>query len=211
MKKSGLVCLVFFLTVNLFSHPHMWFTSKVEFVFSGRNLQGAFVTWTFDRFFSSDIIQGYDMNGDGKFNYAETTDVFNNAFQYTENYYYFIFIRQGDNRTSPETIPRANFSAWQNDGILSYRFYVDLSGLSGNEVFFACYDYTFFCDITYLPENPVVFSCDRSTVNPKFEIVENKDYPVYYNPVGAIGDNRVYFKWAEGLNTYYPKEIRVRF
>ena len=74
--KKAVLCFVFVLGVNaLFAHPHMWFTSKVEFVFSGASLKGAYVTWTFDRFFSADIISGYDVNNDGKFSAAEARDV----------------------------------------------------------------------------------------------------------------------------------------
>lgn len=211
MKKI-IFCFVFIFSLNLlFSHPHMFFTSKVEFVFSGKILQGAYVTWTFDRFFSADVISGYDLNYDGKFSKTETFDVYDNFFTYTQNYYYFIFIREGNNRTSPKNVDRNKFSVWQKDGIVSYKFYIDLKSLKTKEFFFACYDYTFFCDITYPKKFPVVFNCDKSIVNPKFEIVENKNYPVYYNPFGAIDDTRIYTSWAPGLNTYYPREIRVRF
>ena len=210
--KKAVLCFVFVLGVHaLFAHPHMWFTSKVEFVFSGASLKGAYVTWTFDRFFSADIISGYDVNNDGKFSAAEARDVYDNAFTYTQNFYYFIFIRQGNKRTSPKTVDRNKFSVSQSGGIVSYNFYIDLTAVTGREMFFACYDYTFFCDITYPKNLAVKFVCDDNTLKPKYEIVENKNYPVYYDPLGALDDFTVYNKWAPGLNTYYPLEIKVTF
>lgn len=194
--------------VRLSAHPHMSFTSTAEFIFEKKKLKGVFVEWTFDRFFSADIISGYDTDRDGKFNKAETAEVYENAFSYTENYYYFCFIRQGSKRTSPEKI--SGFSVRQNNGIVTYRFFVDLKQFKGRELFFAVYDYTFFCDITY-PKGGVKFVYDTEFIKPSYSITENKNYPVYYNPIGPIEDTRIYYKWAPGLETYYPKEIAVRF
>ena len=211
MKKYFSVLIFGFVFSTIYSHPHMFFTSCVEFIFSGSNLQGAYVTWTFDRFFSADIIDGYDLNKDGIFNKAETSEVYDNAFTYSQNYYYFTFMRQGNFRTSPEDISKSTFSVRQKNRIVSYRFYVDLTEFKGNELYFACYDYTFFCDITY-PENTAVsFICDKGKIHPVYTIEENRDYPVYYNPLGPIDDTTIYYKPAPGLQTYYPREIHIKF
>ena len=208
MKKY--FCLLFvFCSLSLFSHPHMHFSSAVEFVFAGNKLKGAYVEWTFDRYFSADIISGYDLNKDGVFNAKETQDVWENAFSYTSNYYYFCFIREENRRSSPTDV--SSFKVRQKDGIVSYNFYIDLSQFTSRELFFAIYDYTFFCDITYKEKNGVLFRYNSSSLRPTFKIVENKNYPVYYNPVGPIDDTRIYYKWKPGLETYYPKEIAIRY
>ncbi len=200
-----------FSNIQLFAHPHFWFTSEVEFLFSDSKIKGAFVTWTFDESFSNEVINDYDTDKNGKFNIKETMDVYDNAFIYTQNYYYFIFIRQGKNRTSPKNIAKSTFSVHQKDGIVSYRFFVDLTKLKGNEFFFACYDYTFFCDISYPEDAPVSFIGDMKNIKPKYKIEENKDLPVYYNPISPLGDNRLYSEWKPGLKVYYPKEIKVSY
>ena len=180
MKKY--FCLLFvFCSLSLFSHPHMHFSSAVEFVFAGNKLKGAYVEWTFDRYFSADIISGYDLNKDGVFNAKETQDVWENAFSYTSNYYYFCFIREENRRSSPTDV--SSFKVRQKDGIVSYNFYIDLSQFTSRELFFSIYDYTFFCDITYKEKNGVLFRYNSSTLRPTFKIIENKNYPVYYNPV----------------------------
>lgn len=199
-----ILCFIFFS----YAHPHMWFDSEFEIIFSDSKLQGVNIIWTFDKFFSSDIISGYDLNRDGVFSTKETDDVFQNAFTYTSNYGHFTFVRVGNKRKSPESILRKDFSASQKNGRLKYKFYVDLSSYNENEIYIACYDYTFFCDISY-PKNPVKFIGTKS--DPKYEIIENKNYPIYYDPFGSIDDTRVYYKWAPGLNTYYPLEIKLIF
>ena len=209
MRRYFVIIFSFLINCFAFSHPHMSFTSAIEFVFNSTKLQGAFVEWTFDRYFSADIISGYDLNHDGIFSASETNDVWENAFSYTGNYYYFCFIRQGSRRTSPNKV--SSFSVKQTNGIVTYKFYVDLSAFEGKELYFAVYDYTFFCDITYRKNDGVTFSYNSSLLKPTYQIVENKNYPVYYNPIGPIDDTRIYYKWKPGLETYYPKEIAVKY
>ena len=210
MKKCIALFILYLFCTCAYSHPHMWFTSEFEFQFQHNELYGLTIVWKFDRFFSSDIINGYDLNKDGVFNEAETDAVFQNAFTYTSDYNYFTFIRIGSRRNSPTYIDRKYFSASQENGTLVYQFFVDLSAYKNEkEIYIACYDYTFFCDIQY-PENNVRF-LDVAGKKLSYTIVENKDFPVYYDPFGSYDDTRVYYKWAPGLNTYYPKQIYVRY
>ncbi len=64
----------------VFAHPHMFLTSTEEFVWEKDRLAGCWIEWEFDQFFSADIIQAYDHDGNGKFSAAETKEVFNGAF-----------------------------------------------------------------------------------------------------------------------------------
>jgi len=197
------------LPAGLFAHPHMFLSSTEEFVWKGAKLDGCYVEWEFDRFFSADIIRGYDANGDGVFNASETRAVYDGAFINLKNYYYFTFIRQGNARTNPQGVSR--FAVSQRDGVLSYRFYVDLSKAGTEEIALSIYDYTFFCDIAYPEKNAVKLTYDPALVSPSYTIAENKDYPVYYNPLGAIDDTTVYYEWKKGLQTFYPREIRITY
>lgn len=210
MKKNILFILLFlFTSIVAFAHPHVWMKSSFDFVFREKQLRGVYISWTFDKFFSSDIIAAYDKNRDGNFNESETKEVFENAFISTKNYYYFTFIRVGKNRTSPKQVSLSDFSVRQKAGEMTYTFFVDLSAYKNeHEIFIACYDYTFFCDIAY-PESCVKFSGNENSAT--YKIVENKNYPVYYDPFGAINDTRIYYEWKPGLNTYYPREIQLQF
>lgn len=209
MKKNIFLThiFLFFTITGLFGHPHMFMESSLEFIWNKEKLSGVYVEWIFDQFFSADIINAWDENFDGKFNKTETQNVYNNAFINLQHYYYFTFIRQQSTRYNPEKTH--DFSVWQNNGIMHYKFYVDLSSFKEEEIFIAIYDYTFFCDIAYSKTDPVKLTYDPKYVKPKFSIIENKDYPVYYNPMGAIDDTTIYYEYKKGLQTYYPKEIKI--
>lgn len=211
MKKiiSILILLSSIFLQNIFAHPHMSMWSQLEFVWEKSNLSGVYVEWTFDYFFSADIIAAWDENQDGVFNENETKNVYNNAFINLKKYYYFTFIRQGDVRTNPPEVEQ--FKVWQKNGQMFYRFFVDLSDYKPGEINIAIYDYTYFCDIAYLSECPVKLTYDANFIKPTYSIVENKKYPVYYNPLGAIDDTTIYYEYKKGLQTYYPKEIKITY
>lgn len=210
MKFKKYILLLAFLicTFSAFAHPHMFLTSKEEFVFEGNKLAGCWIEWEFDSYFSADIIYSYDFDQDGIYNKEETDAVYNNAFINLKNYYFFTFIRQGKTRTNPEKVE--NFSVHQKDGLILYRFYIDLSEYEGNELYLAVYDYTFFCDIRY-PENPVSFKYDPNLISVNYTIEKNENYPVYYDPLASSSNNTVYYEWEPGLQTYYPKEIHITY
>lgn len=207
MKKFCSVFIILIGAALLYAHPHVAITSSVNFVWEGKKLQGAYIEWTFDKFFSAEIINWLDADKDGKFSTAENEQVYNNAFINLRNYYYYTFIRQGKNRTSPSEVSR--FKVSQHKGIMTYRFYVDLSAYTGNELYFAVYDYTYFCDIRYAENRGVLLTYDRTLVNPSFDIKENRDYPVFYDPFSPAADTSIYNEWKPGLQTYYPQEIRI--
>ncbi len=205
-RSSIFIFILLLLPGAASAHPHMFLTNKVEFIWEGTQLKGCWLEWTFDQFFSADIIRGYDTDRNGIFNETESKAVFNNAFIYLKNYYYFTFIRQGKNRTNPAGVSK--FTVFQKDNKMTYRFFIDLSKTSAGEIYLAVYDYTFYCNITY-PNNSVTLDYNPNLIKPSYEIIENKDFPVYYNPLGAADDSTIYYTWKKGLQTYYPREIKI--
>lgn len=203
---ASLFCIVFFL-FPLHAHPHMFFSASAEFVWEKADLSGCWLEWEFDQFFSADIIRGYDVDGNGSFDAQEIKAVYKNAFINLKNYYYFTFIREKNQRSNPGSVTR--FSVSQKKGKVIYRFFLDLSDFQSGNLALAIYDYTFFCDVSYPVKNAVTCTYDKDFVKPTFNIVENKNFPVYYNPSGSIDDTTIYYEWKKGLQTYYPKEIVV--
>jgi ABC-type uncharacterized transport system substrate-binding protein len=186
----------------------MFFDSAVEVVFEGKSLKGAYITWTFDHMFSADILR-YDANKDGVFNAAETRDVYDNAFINLRKYYYFTFIRQGSKRSNPSSV--REFSVSAKAGKVSYRFFVDLSSYPKGALYLAIYDYTYFCEIRYPDKGAVTLRYDPALIEASYEIETNTSYPVYFDPLGAVDDTTVYYEWRKGLNTFYPREICIRY
>ena len=211
-RRAAALAFALFLSVSpLAAHPHMFLESRAEIVENGGAVSGVWLEWKLDDFFSADLIHGYDLDRNGSFDAAETRALEKGAFVNLRHYHYFTFVRAGTVRSNPSVVK--SFSARQSGGAVIYRFYVDLSAYRSDEIFIAVYDYTFFCDIRYPEKNPVTVAAGGSGGNSpaalRWEIVENRDYPVYYNPLGAIDDTTVYYKPAPGLATYYPREIRL--
>ncbi len=204
-----LLCLIMLTPALLSAHPHMFLTSTGEFMWDKDRLAGCWIEWEFDQFFSADIIQAYDRDGNGKFDASEIKEVYNGACINLKNYYYFTFIRQGKTRTNPPSV--SGFTAGIRGQKMWYRFFIDLSKATPGELCLSVYDYTFFCDIRYPDASPVKLTYDPEFVQPLYSIVENKDCPVYYNPLGTVDDNTIYYTWKKGLETYYPREIRITY
>ena len=166
--------------------------------------------YRFDRYFSADIIYGFDQDGNGIFDEAETLDIHDHAFINMENYGFFLYIRQGDLRVSPEAV--THFSPRIEGDFIIYRFYVDLPSLLQNgeakEFYLSVFDTTYFCACSYEEDGPVLFS-GTSPESADYSIVKNEYYPVYYDPAAPAGDDTVHKKWKPGLETAYPEEIRV--
>jgi ABC-type uncharacterized transport system substrate-binding protein len=196
------------MSAALSAHPHMSLTASCKSSWKGDALAGAYIDWALDPYFSAEIIRGYDSNKDGSFDAKEAKAEYDHAFQNLKNYYFFIFIRQGATRSNPKSV--SEFAVYLASGTLHYRFFIDLSAYQGS-LNLAIYDYTYFCAIDYAKASPVTFDCDEDRVNPRAEIVENKKYPVYYNPAGAADDTTVYYTWKKGLLTFYPHEIQLGY
>ena len=205
-------CVFFFLflfaTGISWAHPHVFMDCHLEIYWKGGKPDMCKVVWIFDKFFSNDIISAYDQDKNGIFDKQETQLVYNNAFINLKNYYYFTFIRNDGSTTSPASV--FDFEASHSHGTMTYSFFVKLPPTSERKISIASYDYTYFCDIAYDKEQPVIFHCDES-VQPQYTVYQDKNNPIYYNPLGAITDTRVYYEWQPGLQTYYPIEIVVTY
>lgn len=64
------------LPISALAHPHVWVTTKSEFVYGAAGTMTAIRNaWSFDEMFSSYAIQGLDVDGDGKLSRAELQEL----------------------------------------------------------------------------------------------------------------------------------------
>ncbi len=210
MRKILLSALLLILlaATGAFAHPHVRMKSCVTLDFNGTQCEGCRIQWEFDDFFSGSTIHDFDKNRDGQFDEKEMKNLYNNQFKDLVNYGYFVFFRKGTARNNPDTVKE--FKAWQKDGVLYYSFFVPFTKLKYDDDFYiAIFDRSFYCSITY-EKTPVIIN-QKNGVSPAYEIITNKKYPVYYNPLGAADDMTLYKKWKPGLETAYPDEIHIYF
>jgi len=210
MKRSILIFLLALASAaGLAAHPHLLIMTELEPEFSGTECTGLWIEWAFADMFGASILHDFDKDKNGVFNAAETKAVHDNAFINLRKYGYFVFLRKGETRKNPAAVE--SFTVFLRDKRLHYRFRVPLKGLGYADDFsVAIFDSTYFCATKY-KDAPVKFPAGGSGKKPIYEIVENKKYPVYYDPYGSATDTTTYTKWKPGLQTAYPTEIRFFF
>lgn len=198
---------MFLLPVCLFSHPHIMLNTSLEIEYSNSNCDGIWVEWEFDRFFSISIINDFDLDRNGYFDDNEVREIEQNAFSNLKKYGYFIYLRSGEQRYNPEAI--SSFSARFSSEKLYYRFFIPLSGRSFSNFYISVFDPTYYCAVGYVENGSIIGQ--GSGRLPNLELLENKDFPVFYNPYGTTTDMTAYTKWEPGLQTAYPRELHVYF
>jgi ABC-type uncharacterized transport system substrate-binding protein len=202
LKKIFLaVILISVFLALLPAHPHTFIYSTLAPEFEGKSVKGVWVEWTFDEMFSSQVIMEADTNGNKKLEPTEVDYIFDHAFINLKNYDYFFYQRDGKERFGAQTIEE--FDARIKGNTLVYRFFVPLERKT-NPLIISLIDSTFFCALSYNKNKPVYF-VKAEGVTPQYRLEQNKDYPIYYNPMGAIDDDRIYTKFQKGLQTAYPK------
>lgn len=189
------------------AHPHTFIYSTLAPEFDGQTVKGVWVEWTFDEMFSLQVIMEADTNGNKKLEPTEVDYIFDHAFINLKNYDYFFYQRDGEDRIGAKEIEE--FNARINGNVLVYKFFVPLERKT-NPLVISLIDSTFFCALSYNKGKPVYF-VKAESVAPQYRIEQNKKYPVYYNPMGAIDDDRIYTKFQKGLSTAYPEEVIINY
>lgn len=212
IKRTLLILLLLLIAAvqGLAAHPHMMLSNRCVVHWEGEAVRGVTFEWVFDKFFSADIRFYYDIDKNGLYDETETQEVFHYAFSNLERYNYFVFFRRGSRRFTPERIE--NFTVRNlGEETLMYSFYVPLAEPAEGELNIAVYDYSFFCHVKYDEESPLRLEFEEGAVQPAYELRENRDYPVYYDPFAPMSDLSLHEEWRPGLETFYPTEIQLVF
>jgi ABC-type uncharacterized transport system substrate-binding protein len=110
LKKTFQLILIFSIfSLPLYSHPHLFVTSLIEFNTENKSIKSAKMSWEWDEAWSSEIINECDLDFDNKFDKKENSLVFKDFFSNTksEDYFLQIFI----NGKSITINPVSSFSA----------------------------------------------------------------------------------------------------
>lgn len=136
---------------NIAAHPHVFIDSRMTAAFHGGELTHVSAHWTFDRFFTHQVLRDFGLDPSGDFSSQEIAQVKSGAFDNLKNYNYFIYI-EVDGREIDANNPE-NFSvSVDNDGHLVYTFDIPVGievGAEGRTVEVAMYDEEFFVDMVF--------------------------------------------------------------
>ncbi|WP_028972434.1 DUF1007 family protein [Spirochaeta cellobiosiphila] len=158
--KNFFYILLLFLSPSLWAHPHLWIDVDLNFTSSGL----LHVHWTFDEYFSSDMILNYDVNRNDILEQNEQDEINRIVFRNMINYDYFLDIVRDGKKVD---IPLAsNFKASIKNHKLIYDFDVPLKQ-SWNDMEIIPWDKTYFADMR-------LTSCPDSIPGTNVTVIQEK-------------------------------------
>ncbi len=194
--------LIFVLWGVLLCHPHMFIDTEMEIRLRNDELEGVEITWHFDPMFTAAICTDFDINGNGEFSHAETSEVFSNAFSNLESSDYFTFLSINGQTLSPTRIEE--FSVFLQGGALVYRFFCPFNiRVTQGEFRIAIYDSTYYCDILYKEGTPISISGPGSS-SAAYQIEQNDDISITYG--GNVSVSR---EGSTYSGTAFPQQLVV--
>jgi ABC-type uncharacterized transport system substrate-binding protein len=165
------------------AHPHVWITDVTTFVFEDRRLVGLRHQWTFDELFGSFVIGQHDVDGDGRFDPAETAALRQGAFDNLQEYGYFTHLRIDGEAWPLDEIEA--FAARVDDGVLIYEFTLPLPqpvDLGAAGLALGVYDPEYYVEVLLDEHDPVRFAGLPSGAC-TYAIHEDALHPIYYGMV----------------------------
>ena len=166
------------------AHPHVWIDAAVRLVMHDHSIAAMQVSWTFDDFYSSLILEDYDQDGDGALSTAELAVISQNQQQEDlASYSYFTHIKLGDQRHKVTSVE--DFHAAFENGLLTFTFTVPMPSKVDPAVTpfaFSLHDPEYYIDIGLNWRDPIQYSGDAPT-GCKSVIVEDEDNPIYFGMV----------------------------
>ncbi|MCI0545714.1 MAG: DUF1007 family protein [Candidatus Rokubacteria bacterium] len=116
--------LALLIPVPAAGHPHVFVDYSVEVRFGAQGLEAVELLWTFDRMFSSVVVQSFDRNRDGKLSPDELRALAQDQAERLKAVGYFLDVRINGEAVSGISV--RDFSAHHGGDQLVYRLIVPL-------------------------------------------------------------------------------------
>lgn len=124
MKKYTCI-FIFFVFINfLNAHPHLFIDPVMNLIINEDKLTGIKVEWTWDEWWSMDVIDACDKNKNKVFEQNEIDLVYKDFFSAVKDFNFFTIL-EINNRKIPVN-KTENFSAKIDKGIVKYYFTIPL-------------------------------------------------------------------------------------
>jgi ABC-type uncharacterized transport system substrate-binding protein len=165
------------------AHPHVWITDVTTFVFENRQLVALRHRWTFDEFYSSFVVQEYDLDRDGHFDPAELAALREGVFDGFRQVSYFTHLYIDAEAWLFEVDEQ--FRATIEDGELVYEFTIPLPqpvDPDAVDLALGVYDPEYYVEVLLDEHDPVRFAGLPSGAC-TFDIREDTERPIYYGMV----------------------------
>ncbi len=183
MKKKAVILflLIFFISSNATTHPHIFFTNKIQALFDDAGLSGFKVSWLADDFSSAGLTDGYDENENGIIDKVELGIFEKDSVENLKQFQYFTHLKIDD---KPIIVNSVNeFKASLIDGKIEYSFIVPCpvkaTGKS-KSVVIAQYDSSYFSFISFSEKKPVSI-INGKAFQTEFSITESRNSIIGYS------------------------------
>jgi ABC-type uncharacterized transport system substrate-binding protein len=180
------VALALLLPVrSAFAHPHVFIENRVVFMFAGDKIIALTESWTFDEVFSDQLLQGFDANGDGAFDKAESRAVAAGTLPNLKKFRYFNYIWVDGKDLG--SIDPVDFTASAKNKKVTFVFSVKLPkpvDPKTQKLKVEINDREFYVEVDLAQEQPILFHGNQGvTCTPKIrDDTENAYYGGFVNP-----------------------------
>jgi len=190
--------LLFFSTLLLFSHPHVFIYVNMEL----ETFDKVKVTWTFDPIESENKIYFFDDDGDGKLNEKESFNLYTEGFKQIKDYNFFLTVKSDDKIYPVDEI--LNFNAYvSSEKNLSVSFELNIPVTDKSEQFSVThFDTSYFISFSEPKKDDLLIIGDFYTA-----IYKNRTTPYYYDPQAGRGEILDTSKPQKGWLMAYPTEV----
>ncbi len=139
------------VAASLAAHPHVFIDSRMKAEIHGDTVTNISAHWTFDRFFTHQVMRDFGLDPSGNFSSDDVAAVKRGAFDNLKNYNYFIYIEVDGREISANDPENFNVKLDADDRLV-YTFdipvEVEVSG-SSRKIEVAMYDEEFFVDMAF--------------------------------------------------------------
>lgn len=133
MKIKRVFWLLTFIITGalLYSHPHLFIKPTIEVISNNSSIEGVWLDWEWDQWWSEDVLFECDLDGNGSFSKDEIELIYNDFFIGIEDFDFFTYISVDGKRY--QIMGVENFTASNSSSnIVSYRFYIPLEVEGGS-------------------------------------------------------------------------------
>ncbi|HOF00634.1 MAG TPA: DUF1007 family protein [Spirochaetota bacterium] len=133
MKYILFITAFIYFNSLAYSHPHLFIKSSSDFLIKDNFIKGIKISWTWDKWWSEDVINECDKNNDNLFDEKETQLIYEDFFIGIEDFNYFTEITINNKKIKIAGVK--DFKAFINsDKIVTYIFVIPIEVKIEDEV-----------------------------------------------------------------------------
>ncbi len=155
---AGFLLFFFCWQPSAAASPHVFVSTRYQFVFDAEGLKGVYACWTFDEIYSAATGAEFDYDKDGRFNEKESGKLIRLGSQSLPDLDFFTHISIDGKPYPVKSV--SDFSITFEKGILAYRFFIScplkIDDMK-HRVKISPYDTEFFLVMFFADNDPVMF------------------------------------------------------